>query len=80
MPISALRYDVDKGLNFVSEFNIYPLLLSQIKLIYDFFGWNNYPDLPHSQGGMNFATQISPLLNFIKIKIGFLSLRNNATP
>ena len=24
----------------------------------------NYPDSPHSQGGMKFATQISPLLNF----------------
>ena len=24
---------------------------------------NNYPDLHHSQGGMKFATQISPLLN-----------------
>ena len=26
---------------------------------------NNYTDSPHSQGGMNFATQISPLLNFV---------------
>ena len=26
----------------------------------------NYPDSHHSQGGMKFATQISPLLNFIK--------------
>ena len=25
---------------------------------------NNYPNLPHSQEGMKFATQISPLLNF----------------
>ena len=24
---------------------------------------NNYPDLPHSQEGVKFATQISPLLN-----------------
>ena len=24
---------------------------------------NNYPDAHHSQGGMKFATQISPLLN-----------------
>ena len=62
-PISVLLYDVDKGLNIVPEFNIYPFLLSQIKLIYDFLGWNNYPDSPHSQGGMKFATQISPLLN-----------------
>ena len=28
-----------------------------------FLPGNNYPDLPHSQGGMKFATQISPLLN-----------------
>ena len=25
---------------------------------------NNYLNSPHSQGGMKFATQISPLLNF----------------
>ena len=25
---------------------------------------NNYPDTHHSQGGMKFATQISPLLNY----------------
>ena len=25
---------------------------------------NTYPDSPHSQGGMKFATQIAPLLNF----------------
>ena len=29
-PNSVLRYDVDKGLNFVLEFNIYPSLTSQI--------------------------------------------------
>ena len=28
-----------------------------------FLAGNNYPDLPHSQGGMKFTTQISPLLN-----------------
>ena len=28
-----------------------------------FLAGNNYPDSPHSQGGMKFATQISPLLN-----------------
>ena len=32
-------------------------------LIYDFLAGNNYPDSPHSQGGMKFAKQISPLLN-----------------
>ena len=26
-------------------------------------GQKSYPDLHHSQGGMKFATQISPLLN-----------------
>ena len=31
-PISVLRYDVDKGLNFIMEFNIYPSLTSQIKV------------------------------------------------
>ena len=29
---------------------------------------NNYPDLPHSQGSMKFAAQISPLLNFIYLE------------
>ena len=29
-----------------------------------FLAGNNYPDLPHSQGGRKFATQISPLLYF----------------
>ena len=33
------------------------------ELIYDFLAGNNYPNLPHKQGGMKFATQISPLLN-----------------
>ena len=32
VPISVLRYDVDKGLNLVPEFNIYPSLRSQIKV------------------------------------------------
>ena len=27
----------------------------------------SYPDLHHSQGGMKFATQISPLLNYFKV-------------
>ena len=31
-PISVLSYNVDKGLNFVLEFNIYPSLTSQIKV------------------------------------------------
>ena len=30
---------------------------------------NNYPNLPHSQGGMKFATQISPLRNYYYISI-----------
>ena len=34
------------------------------KLIYDFLAENNYPELPHSQGGMKFGTQISPLVIF----------------
>ena len=42
---------------FVSRF------LLQKQLIYDFLGGNNYPDLPHLQGGMKFVWQISPLLN-----------------
>ena len=33
--------------------------------IYDFLAGNNYPNLPHSQRGMKFATQISPLLNLV---------------
>ena len=40
--------------------------LLQKQLIYDFLAGNNYyPDSPLSQGGMKFATQISPLLNLI---------------
>ena len=31
-PISVLRYDVDNGLNFILEFNIYPSLTSHIKV------------------------------------------------
>ena len=30
----------------------------------DFLAGNNNPDLPYLQGGMKFATQISPLLNY----------------
>ena len=30
-----------------------------------FLPGNNYPDLHNSQGGMKFATQISPLLVFL---------------
>ena len=33
-------------------------------LIFDFLAGKIYPDSPRSQGGMKFATQISPLLNF----------------
>ena len=35
----------------------------QKMLIYDFLAENNNLDSPHSQGGMKFPTQISPLLN-----------------
>ena len=34
---------------------------------------DNYPDSPHSQGGMKFAAQISPLLNFLYL-VDFSSL------
>ena len=37
----------------------------QKQQINDFLAGNNYRDLPHSQGGMKFGTQISPVLNFI---------------
>ena len=40
-------------------------ILIQKQQIYDFLEGNNYPDSPRSQGVMKFATQISPLLNFI---------------
>ena len=40
-----------------------PFIL-QKQLIYDFLSGNNYPDRPHLQGGMKFATQISQLLNY----------------
>ena len=39
------------------------LFFLQQQLIYDFLAGNNYPDSPHLQRGMKFATQISPLLN-----------------
>ena len=32
--------------------------------IYDFLVGNNYPNSPHTQGGMKFAKQISPLLDY----------------
>ena len=35
------------------------------KLIYDFLAGNNYPDSPHLNGCVNFAIQISPLLNYM---------------
>ena len=35
-----------------------------------FLKGNNYPDLPHSQMGMKFATQISPLLNYYTVSWG----------
>ena len=41
------------------------LFLLQIQLIYDFLTGNNYPNSPHLQGGMKFASQISPLLNLL---------------
>ena len=44
---------------FVSSF------LIQKQLIYDFSAVNNYPNSPHLQGCMKFATQISPLLNYL---------------
>ena len=40
------------------------------QLIYDFWAGKNYPDLLHSQGGMKFATQISPLLNLYIFQTG----------
>ena len=40
------------------------LFLLKKQLIYDFLAANNYPYSPHSQRGMKFATQISPLLNY----------------
>ena len=39
------------------------LFLLQKQLIYYFLAGNNYPKSPLSQGGMKFASQISPLLN-----------------
>ena len=41
-----------------------PVFIHSIYLIYEFWAGNNYPYSPHLQGGMKFATQISPLLNF----------------
>ena len=39
----------------------------QKQLIYDFLARKNYHDSPHSQSGMKFATQISPLLNYNQV-------------
>ena len=43
------------------------LFVCSIYLIYDFLAGNNYPDSHPFAGGMKFATQISPVLNFIII-------------
>ena len=48
---------------FVSSF------LLRKQLIYGFLAGNKYPDLPHLQGGMILATQISPLLNLHSISL-----------
>ena len=41
-----------------------PDLDSVCRLKSNLYHKNSYPDLHHSQGGMKFATQISPLLNY----------------
>ena len=38
-------------------------LFASKQLIYDFLAGNNCPNWPHSEGGIKFATQTSPLLN-----------------
>ena len=43
----------------------------QNQFICDFLAGNNFPDSPHSQGGMKFATQISPLLNLVYLRVCF---------
>ena len=40
------------------------------------FEQKNYPDFIHSQGGMKFATQISPLLNYYFI-LSFVTMNVN---
>ena len=43
---------------------VFESLFFQKQQIYHFLAGNNYPDLPHLQGGIKFAKQISPLLNY----------------
>ena len=42
------------------------------------FEQKNFPDLHHSQGGMKFATQISPLLNYYWSLTGNFPIKNSA--
>ena len=55
---------------FVSSFML------QKQLIFDFLAGNNSPKSPHSQGGMKFATQISPLLNYLCLLEGNVFMKN----
>ena len=52
----------------VFRFGCQSCFFLQKQLIYDFSAGNNYPDSPHSWGGMKFATQISPILNLSSCK------------
>ena len=42
-----------------------------------FLAGNSYPNLPHSQGGMKFATQMSPLLNYLELNTKLKELQTN---
>ena len=53
-----------KVCNFGCQSGFGSLFFLKKQLIFDFLAGKNYPDSPHSQEGMKFATQISPLLNF----------------
>ena len=53
------------GLKMAARAVFVSLFFLQKQLMYDFLAGNNCPDSPHSQGVMKFATQISPLLNYI---------------
>ena len=53
---------------FVSSFFL------QKQLMYDFLAGNNYPNSPHSQGGMKFATQFHLYLIFNRLPPEFLTV------
>ena len=57
------KFPTTERVNISAPLAVRPVFVRSICLIYDYLAGNNYPASPHSQGGLKFATQISPLLN-----------------